>query len=194
MNKKLTNVETEIKLFDKLSESKNHTQRSISKDLGIALGVANALIKKFLKKGLLKLRSAPMKRYFYYVTTEGFVEKAKLVKEYVHSSLDFYRKVRTEYDKVFKLNKNKELILVGISELTEIAILSANLSGTKISYIYDSNHSKKFFYGIKVINNIKDSHLKYCFVLTQSYNSQKLYKKLLTKKIKLIKPKFLKMD
>ena len=135
MNKKLTNVETEIKLFDKLSESKNHTQRSISKDLGIALGVANALIKKFLKKGLLKLRSAPMKRYFYYVTTEGFVEKAKLVKEYVHSSLDFYRKVRTEYDKVFKLNKNKELILVGISELTEIAILSANLSGTKISYI-----------------------------------------------------------
>ena len=51
MNKKLTNVETEIKLFDKLSESKNHTQRSISKDLGVALGVANALIKKLSHGG-----------------------------------------------------------------------------------------------------------------------------------------------
>ena len=80
MNKKAFNLETEIKLLDKLLESKNHTQRSISKDLGVALGVANALIKKFMKKGLLKLSSAPVKRYFYYVTTKGFVEKAKLIK------------------------------------------------------------------------------------------------------------------
>ena len=194
MNKRLFNLETEIKLLDKLLESKNHTQRSISKDLGVALGVANALIKKFMKKGLLKLSSAPVKRYFYYVTTKGFVEKAKLRKEYIHSSLDFYRKVRSEYEKIFIKYKNKKIILVGTGELCEIAILSANFTESNIVSIFDPSYKEKRFCGVKVVKNIKESHFDFIFVLTRSDNALKLTESVKNKKIEMVKPKFLKVS
>ena len=149
------NIEVELKLFNKISKNSKTTQRSISKDLNVALGFANSLIKKFLKKGLLKISEAPMKRYIYYITPKGFVEKSKLVGEFIDSSLGFYRKAKDEYERQFikirKLNFNK-IILVGMGELTEIAILSASMTNSKIFCIYDKNSNVKSFCGIRVIN------------------------------------------
>ena len=50
------NVEIELKLLAKIQENKNISQRSISKELNVALGFANSLVKKFVKKGFLKLK------------------------------------------------------------------------------------------------------------------------------------------
>ena len=49
-------IRLELKLLNEISKSKNHSQRSLSKDLNVALGLANALIKKFVSKGILKLQ------------------------------------------------------------------------------------------------------------------------------------------
>ena len=74
MNKEIKSIENQLKLLNKLAGKGSQTQRTISKDLNVALGVANTMIKKFVKKGLLKLNEAPMKRYLYYITAKGFVE------------------------------------------------------------------------------------------------------------------------
>ena len=51
MNNKLAkNVELELKILSKIEESENLSQRIISKELIVALGLANSLIKKFVKK------------------------------------------------------------------------------------------------------------------------------------------------
>ena len=42
------NVELELKVLNKIEESENLSQRIISRDLNVALGLANALIKKFV--------------------------------------------------------------------------------------------------------------------------------------------------
>ena len=94
------NIELELKLLNEISKTKEHSQRSISKTLNVALGLANAIIKKFVKKGFLKLKQAPMKRYFYYLTPKGLVEKAKLTKEFLESSLEFYSKARENYEEL----------------------------------------------------------------------------------------------
>ena len=39
------NIEVELKLFNKISKNNKTTQRSISKELDVALGFANSLIK-----------------------------------------------------------------------------------------------------------------------------------------------------
>ena len=54
----------------------------------------NALIKKFLKKGLIKKKQAPYKRFIYYLTPKGFSEKSKLISDYIESSLDIFRTLR----------------------------------------------------------------------------------------------------
>ena len=197
MNKSYNkNTEIELRLFNQIEKNKNHSQRSISKELNIALGLSNALIKKFLSKGFLKLSQAPMKRYFYYITPRGLIEKAKLTKEFLTSSLDFYNKIRNQYEKEFqKIKKQKpsKIILVGKSEFTEIAILAAKITEVKIDYIVESNFKKKKFCDISIktdINRFLNLKQNIFFVLS----SQKGISNILTKIPKnryLVKPDFL---
>ena len=90
-NKKIT-----LDLLSALEEDGNQTQRSIAVELGIALGLANAYLKKSIEKGLVKIKQVPKKRYYYYITPKGFSEKAKLTTEYFVSSFDFFRKAKSQ--------------------------------------------------------------------------------------------------
>ena len=57
------------------------SQRRIAEELGIALGLVNAYLKRCIKKGLVKVSQAPARRYAYYLTPEGFAEKSRLTVE-----------------------------------------------------------------------------------------------------------------
>ena len=198
MNKNYKNTEIELKLFNQIENTKNHTQRSISKELNIALGLSNALIKKFLNKGFLKLSQAPMKRYFYYITPRGLVEKAKLTSEFLTSSFDFYNKIKDQYEKEFnKIKKQKQkpskIILVGISEFTEIAILAAKITEVKIDYIAESSFKKKKFCDIAVRTNISyflNLKQNTYFVLSSQKGINNFLKKIPKNRF-LVKPDFL---
>ena len=199
MNKSNKNTEIELKLFNQIEKTKNHTQRSISKELNIALGLSNALIKKFLNKGFLKLSQAPMKRYFYYITPKGLVEKAKLTSEFLTSSFDFYNKIKDQYEKEFnKIKKQKpsKIVLVGISEFTEIAILAAKITEIKIDCIAESNFKKKKFCDIPVRSNITQFlSLKQntYFVLSSQKGITHFFNKIPKNRF-LVKPDFLLMS
>ena len=189
------NIEIELKLLNEISRTKEHSQRSISKNLDVALGLANAIIKKFVKKGFLKLKQAPMKRYFYYLTPKGLVEKAKLTKEFLESSLEFYTKARKDYEELFKILKSskKKIIFAGKSELTEIAILASKMQNANVEFIYSPEIKEKNFCGLNVINDLDKKKLKKsntCFVLTEFSNTKDIYKKL-KKNFDVYNPKFL---
>ncbi len=68
------------------------SQRGLAKELGIALGLANAYVKRCVRKGLVKMRGAPRNRYAYYLTPEGFAEKSRLTTRYLARSFHFYRR------------------------------------------------------------------------------------------------------
>ena len=93
-----------------------------------------------------------MKRYIYYITPKGFVEKSKLVGQFIDSSLAFYKKTKKEYEdeflKIKEQNFNK-VILVGTGELSEIAVLSASITNTKIYCIFDEKLKITSFWGLK---------------------------------------------
>ena len=75
-----------------------------------------------------------MKRYLYYLTPKGLVEKTKLTKEFLETSLFFFKKSKEEYENEFKKikNKNKIIVLCGISDFTDIAILAAKIKTLKL--------------------------------------------------------------
>ena len=51
------------------------TQRRLSRELGIAVGLVNAYIKRCINKGYIKVKAIPPRRYAYYLTPKGFSEK-----------------------------------------------------------------------------------------------------------------------
>ena len=79
------------------------SQRQLSTELGVSIGIVNWHMKRFVKKGLVKLHQAPVRRYLYYLTPDGFAEKAKLTAEYLKSSFNIFRLGRRQYEALFGL-------------------------------------------------------------------------------------------
>ena len=52
------------------------TQRVLARKLGIALGLANAYLRRCVRKGLVDMHQVPINRYAYYLTPQGLSEKS----------------------------------------------------------------------------------------------------------------------
>ncbi len=112
----------------RVDESEHVNQRTLAKELGIALGMTNSYVKRCVRKGLIKISEIPPNRYAYYLTPQGFTEKTRLTAEYLSDSLTFFRRARVQYDDIFLQCTSagwRHLALAGDGELAEIAILSA---------------------------------------------------------------------
>ena len=70
-------------LLNSVECSGERSQRRIAAELGIALGLVNAYLKRCVKKGWVKVRTAPTRRYAYYLTPHGFAEKSRLTVQYL---------------------------------------------------------------------------------------------------------------
>ncbi len=88
---------TMLALLQAVGDEERLTQRGLSARLGTALGLTNALIKRCIRKGLIKIGKAPTRRYPYYLTPKGLAEKSRLVGEYLSFSLYFFRRARADY-------------------------------------------------------------------------------------------------
>src|ERR1700759_3264012 len=86
------------------------SQRRIAEDLGIALGLVNAYLKRCVKKGLVKVSEAPARRYAYYLTPQGFAEKSRLSVEYMSASFSFFRQARAECTEAFVSAKERNFL------------------------------------------------------------------------------------
>ena len=169
----------ELNFLRSLEEGKEVTQKSISNHISVSIGFVNTLIKKFLKKGVIKVQQAPYKRFIYYLTPEGFSEKSKLVLEYVTDSLSLFRLLRKELNLIFSKDKFFKYYLYGISEITEIAILSANEVGTKIVGIIEPKSKKKKIFNINILKKLPKNLNNQKILICCTKNAQKIYFSLL---------------
>jgi DNA-binding MarR family transcriptional regulator len=115
-------------LLSTIERSSIQSQRGMSQHMGVALGVVNACLKRCVKKGWIKMQQTPAQRYAYFVTPTGFAEKARLTKRFVSHSFALYRKASAHYQACFeqlKSEQHRPVVLVGYSDLTEIALLWA---------------------------------------------------------------------
>src|SRR4029078_9341713 len=92
-------------LLDAVEQDRAQSQRLLASELGIALGLVNAYLKRSVKKGLVKVRSAPTRRYAYYLTPRGVAEKSRLTVEYLSSSFEFFRRARSDCPQTFEQAK-----------------------------------------------------------------------------------------
>ena len=116
------------------------TQRSVAERLGIALGLANAYLKRCVRKGFVKVSQIPPRRYAYYLTPQGLSEKTRLTAEYFSNSLRFFRNARTEYATLLKGlagRQARRVAFCGVGELSEIATLCARDVGIEVVGVLD---------------------------------------------------------
>ena len=115
-------------LLDAVERDPIVTQRSVAGELDIALGLANAYLKRCVRKGLIKVTQIPSRRYAYYLTPKGFSEKSRLTANYLSYSFAFFRNARMQCDQIYKTalsRRQQSFALVGPGDLAEIAKLVA---------------------------------------------------------------------
>lgn len=168
-------------LLSAVEENSSLTQRSVASDLGIALGLANTYLKRCIRKGWIKINQAPANRYAYYLTPHGFAEKSRLTAEYLTTSFNFFRGAREQCGALIAECDGqgwRRVVLAGVSDLTEIAVLCAAEHSAEIIGIVDPEASDKTFAGRRVAPRLKDFGAFDAVIVTDFRNPQAAFDRL----------------
>jgi DNA-binding MarR family transcriptional regulator len=151
------NARIVLGLLESVERDGAQSQRKLASELGIALGLVNAYLRRCVKKGLLKIGQAPARRYAYYLTPHGFAEKSRLTIEYLSTSLSFFRHAREDCSSALSAARSQNwnrVVLVGVSDLAEIAAICALEHGLTIVAVVDPASSRTRFIGAPVVNSL----------------------------------------
>jgi DNA-binding MarR family transcriptional regulator len=141
-------------LLESVERDGGQSQRRLASELGIALGLVNAYLKRCVKKGLVKVAEVPSRRYAYYLTPQGFAEKSRLTIEYLSSSFSFFRQARADCAQTLATAQHNgwtRIALAGLSDLAEIAAICAFESRVTIVGVIDRDAAVTTFMGAPVV-------------------------------------------
>ena len=150
---KSENARILLDLLNSVESDGGQSQRRLASELGVALGLVNAYLRRCVKKGLLKVTEVPKRRYIYYLTPQGFAEKSRLTVEYLSVSFDFFRRAKAECGVLFNAARDRgvsRVALAGISDVAEIAMICALDTGVTVIAIVDDRATSTKFIGVPV--------------------------------------------
>ncbi|RBP48453.1 winged helix-turn-helix transcriptional regulator [Arenicella xantha] len=158
-----------LELLKAIEQKDDISQRHLAQEMGVALGLANSYLKRCVKKGWIKITTAPANRYLYYVTPNGFAEKARLTAEFFSTSLALFRQSGDEYSQVY--NRCREaghgrVVLAGLSDLTEIALMRGLQAKIDVVAILQPDAQRDDFFNVAVSQVLPDKQTFDCVVLT----------------------------
>ncbi|MBI5326892.1 MAG: winged helix-turn-helix transcriptional regulator [Deltaproteobacteria bacterium] len=169
-------------LLDEISRNNEITQRDLSKRLGIALGLINSYIKNLASKGYITVAAIPKKRYKYYLTPQGFIEKTRMTYHHLQNFTSLYRVAGHDFQKLFyNLRKDniKRVVFCGSDEVAEIAYITLQEFEIELIAVVDTENESKSFLG-QSIRPIEDLNIiDYDRVIITSFSKEEeLYIKL----------------
>jgi DNA-binding MarR family transcriptional regulator len=144
----------ELEILERLEGNGHLTQRDLSKEVGIALGLVNHLLKKMVKKGWIKIKNIDSKKIRYLITPEGAREKSSLLYKRVESTIHFYLDAkRVIKDKVIHLKKEgiEDVSIYGINHISEVLFIVLKELGLELVCVVDDNKEGEEWFGYDVI-------------------------------------------
>ena len=144
----------ELEILERLEGNGHLTQRDLSKEVGIALGLVNHLLKKMVKKGWIKIKNIDSKKIRYLITPEGAREKSSLLYKRVESTIHFYLEAkRVIKDKVIHLKKEgiEDVSIYGINHISEVLFIVLKELGLELKSVVDDKKEGEEWFGYKVI-------------------------------------------
>jgi len=127
MTEEIASSENELQLMEALESSPETTQADLAAQVGVAVGTVNWYLKRWSKKGYVKITRINRWKWSYLLTTEGMARKARLASEYVEASLSLYRRTRAEARRLLtevRAAGHHQVVIEGESEIAEICRLT----------------------------------------------------------------------
>ncbi len=144
-------------ILAKLEAGHAVSQRSLSRELGIALGLTNLLLRQMARQGLVQLSRIRRNRVLYLITPAGVAEKARLSHKYFRDSISFYVDARRRIQASLSLLVEEagaaadlRVVFWGAGELAEIGYVCLQESTITLVGVVDDERVGRQFFGHRV--------------------------------------------
>ena len=87
-----------LALFNSLESKPEMHQRQLAQELGVSLGLTNTYLQRVLKKGWIRAKQVKPRRWLYFLTPKGAIEKSRLSISYLNRTLESFRELKRKGD------------------------------------------------------------------------------------------------
>ena len=133
----------ELDILQAIGEGEEVTRRDLLHRLDIAGRLADRYIKQLVDKGLLKVRTAPARRILYWLTPQGFAEKARLSYEFISYTYKLYRESHRMASNLLaelaRTHNVRRIIFYGAEPLAEVAAVSLDENKIELVAVADED-------------------------------------------------------
>ena len=123
------------RILDAVDSGRDVSQRSLSRQLDVALGLTNALLRRLVKKGFLRVLKVRANRVRYLITPAGIAEKARVTRAFFETTIKLYTETREQVrDMLAELSASlvdpanggaaKGIVFYGTGDVAEIGYVS----------------------------------------------------------------------
>jgi DNA-binding MarR family transcriptional regulator len=152
----------DLQLLEAVEADSRVTQRSLSTQLGIALGLTNIYLKRLVRKGYIKCVNVQSNRITYLLTPHGIAEKVRLTYEFMDYSLHLYGEVRQHLRAVIRecAAAERRVAIFGRGEAAELSYLTLKEFGLDPIAIFDVEAGRDFL-GMPVLPIARQAEIAY---------------------------------
>jgi DNA-binding MarR family transcriptional regulator len=146
MTKVQKNDLLELEILKHVENSPILTNRSLAEKLGVSVKLAHALLSGMVERGLFHIKKHHSRRWDYFLTPSGISEKAKLTREFITFSMQFYREARQASSQVCRDIKEsglQKVAFIGAGDLAEIVYLGVKEWNLELVAVY-TDHQAEF--------------------------------------------------
>ena len=154
-----------MNMLEAIENDPTVSQRRLAEQLGVALGLVNSYLRWSINKGWIKMQKIPSRRYAYYITPQGLIEKSTMIGKHMQQSFALFRSAREECQQIIEEFENRSIqkvVLVGSGDLRDFVMMMGHAAGHQ-------------FETVQTIADIQDFD---ALLLTEMLNSQNTYNKL----------------
>jgi hypothetical protein len=149
------------RLLAEIEAGRGRSQRSMAREAGIALGLANLLLRQMVRQGWVRLVRVKPNRALYLITPAGLVEKARLWRAYLARNARFYAETRDRVrESLGRLSAacdadarcGKRIVLYGAGDVAEIAYVCLRHSDLDLIGVVDEHRTRFFDVPVKTLD------------------------------------------
>jgi hypothetical protein len=142
------------KVLEAIASGRRLTQRSLSSDLGVALGLTNLLIRRLVAKGYVKVAGMGTRHIRYLMTAQGWDALATKTRDSLENTVHLYTQTREQIRNSLSAisarcgadaSGHKRIVFYGAGDVAEIAYVSLQTTDLMLVGVIDDRRTGRFF-------------------------------------------------
>ncbi len=145
----------DLQILQAVASGQRITQRSLARNMGVALGLTNLLIRRLVGKGYVKVAGMGTRHVRYLMTAAGWEALARATRQSLENTVHLYTETREQLRAALAAVSErcesdgagqKKIIFYGAGDIAEIAYVSLQATDLTLVGVVDDRRRGRFFH------------------------------------------------